>query len=110
MSNCRGGQPDWQLFKSTLKADRVPIIWNHKACKLFTKIRKNNLFGFTRLIEKSEFIKNCIVGVGILTIATYIIKINNPVKIYMRNNDLLYKLQKQDETNKILEKNQLNLR
>ena len=48
-------------------------------------ILKNNLFGFTRLIEKSEFIKNCIVGVGILTIATYIIKINNPVKIYMRN-------------------------
>ena len=50
-------------------------------------ILKNNLFGFTKLIEKSKFIKICIVGVGILTIATYIITINNQAKNYMRNND-----------------------
>ena len=42
-----------------------------------SEVFKNHLFKFTRLIEKSEFIKNCIISVGILTITTYIITINN---------------------------------
>jgi hypothetical protein len=73
---------------------------------MFSEFLKNNLFQFSKFNEKSEIIKNCIIGVGLISFSIYFITTHNQNKIINQNNDLLDKFKKQqDKLDYLIQKN-----
>ena len=86
----------------------IYIIYLNILCYYITittmdKIFDNPIFGFTKLIEKSELIKKCIVGIGLLTFTTYLITLKSQSNIYLQNNEIINKLEQQEILKKNLE-------